>query len=119
MESIESYMMVAFVIAMMFSLWKVYSFVPKKPLADDDTTPEATEKLLALMLQCVAELFESTDEPTEQQLFERMISHETFDKAHFWRFNPNRLNQLLQRYYLLNPDATSLRDIYTQQKQSV
>ena len=116
MENIKLMMIVGFVFALLFSLWKVYSFVPKKPLEDDDKTPEATRKLTEVMVTCIVESFESGIELTESLLFERMKTHETFDKEHFWRFNQNRLNQLLRLYYVTNPSASTLRDIYDNEK---
>lgn len=112
MTSIEWIMMGAFTAALGLSLWKLYAFLPNEPLPDDDTTEEATQRLMTLMTRCIIELFEADEPLTTQTLFERMRSHETFDRDHFWRFNPNRLNHLITRYYTLNPDASSLEHIY-------
>jgi hypothetical protein len=37
---------------------------------------------------------------------------ESFDSEHFWRFNQNKLKQILNRYYLENKDVSSLEDLY-------
>jgi hypothetical protein len=117
METIEWMMMAAFAAALLLSLWKFYAFFPNRPLRDDDTTAEAVEKLTELMLRCIVELFETRDDVTTAHLFERMVSHETFDAEHFWRFNPNRLNTLLARYFMHNPGASALEHIYEAEKE--
>jgi hypothetical protein len=112
MASIEWIMMAAFLAALGLSVWKLYAFLPNQPLSDDDTTPEATERLMELMVRCVIELYESEAVLTPKSLFEQMVTHELFDTEHFWRFNPNRLNNLIIRYFTLNPAASTLEHIY-------
>lgn len=112
MTSVEWMMMAAFGVALGLSVWKLYAFLPNQPLPDDDTTTEATERLMQLMVRCVIELYESDTPLTHQNLFEQMVAHETFDREHFWRFNPNRLNNLVIRYFTLNPRASTLEQIY-------
>jgi len=46
------------------------------------------------------------------ELFELVKDDESFDKEHCWRFNQNRLNQLLSSHYILNPNLNSIKDIY-------
>lgn len=109
---IEWVMMGAFVMALGLSLWKLYHFFPNKPLADDDTTARSVEELMELMVACIIELCDAQECLTPEALYEQMIAHPTFDNAHYWRFNQNRLNQLISRYYILNPAVTSLQQIY-------
>ncbi|QFR49831.1 hypothetical protein FJR48_08870 [Sulfurimonas lithotrophica] len=106
---ISTLMMIFFIIFMIISMWKIYAFLPNKQLEDDDTTPEATKDLMHLMLRVIKE---NNGELTNAELFEKMQENEEFDSQKFWRFNLNRLNQLLQKYYLENPDAKSIMDIY-------
>ena len=112
MASIEWIMMATFLLTLGLSVWKLYAFLPNRPLPDDDSTPTATERLMHLMIRCIIELYESETSLTPQTLFEQMVLHEQFDKEHFWRFNPHRLNNLIIRYFTLNPDTSTLEHIY-------
>ena len=52
MKTIEWIMMAAFIAGLALSLYKVYLFLPQKPLADDDTTPESVALLERIMVEC-------------------------------------------------------------------
>lgn len=110
--SIETIMMITFVAALVLSMWKLYKFMPTKPLPDDDSDEASKEALTRLMLS-VIEKEHTADTPLDEQaLFEKIVAHEAFDKAHYWRFNQNKLNQLLQRYYLHHPETGTIPAIY-------
>jgi len=99
METIQWIMLAAFISALGLSFLKLYLFFPSKPLADDDTTPQAVEKLQTIMIEC-DRMYPNLD---DEALFQKMIEHPTFDTTFFWRFNQNRLRHLIQRYRLENP----------------
>lgn len=101
-------MMAAFILFLGLSLWKVYKFLPNKQLEDDDNTEESIEQLTSIMLD-VLKNFDNV--PTHNELFSAMINHNDFDKDHFWRFNQNKLHNLLLKYYAKN-DLTSIDEIY-------
>jgi hypothetical protein len=105
-------MMGAFILALGLSIWKLYAFLPHEELPDDDTTEEALEKLTAVMVKVVVELGTHEKELSMQTLFEAMQSHPDFDSEHFWRFNPNKLNNLIIRYFAKHPHASTLEHIY-------
>jgi cytoskeletal protein RodZ len=107
--SVSTLMMVFFVLLLIISIWKIYDFLPNEQLEDDDTTPEATQDLIHLMFSVIKE---NQGELTKDELFSKMQEHEEFDSERFWRFNLNRLNQLLQKFYIENPDARDILDIY-------
>lgn len=107
-ESIPSLMMAGFILFLGLSLWKVYKFLPSKQLEDDDNTEESIEQLTFIMLD-VLKNFGSV--PSHNELFDAMTGHDDFDKEHFWRFNPNKLHNLLLKYYVKN-DLTSIDAIY-------
>ena len=90
-------------------MWKIYDFLPNEQLEDDDTTPEATKDLMHLMFSVIKE---NKGELTNAELFSKMQEHEEFDSKRFWRFNLNRLNQLLQKFHIENPDTKDILDIY-------
>jgi hypothetical protein len=102
-------MMIFFIIALIISIWKIYMFLPNKQLADDDTTKEAQEKLLTLTLKVIKNSSEDLD---LNKLFEKIVNDESFNKEQYWRFNQNKLNQLLNSYYLKNPHAKCIADIH-------
>jgi hypothetical protein len=110
--SIQTMMILGFVVVTALSLWKLYHFMPTKPLPDDDSDEASKEELTHLMLTVIEQQHTPEKPLDEKRLFEQMIAHETFDKEHYWRFNPNKLNQLLNRYYLHHPDTGSLPAIY-------
>jgi len=106
---ISTLMMLFFLALLVVSIWKIYAFLPRERLADDDTTQESVAELQTLMLKHIQN---SYGELTEQELFEAIKQDPQFDQQHFWRFNQNRLKQLLQSYYLQHPDTQSIMDIY-------
>ncbi|MFY9142969.1 MAG: hypothetical protein WAO38_08675 [Sulfuricurvum sp.] len=93
-------MMGAFVAGLILSLYKVYLFLPKKRLADDDTTPESVELLERILVET------DRDHPslTDEELYQKMTEHPKFDPKHFWRFNENRLRHLIEHYRFKEPD---------------
>lgn len=100
MKTIEWIMMVAFVGGLAISLYKVYLFLPQKPLADDDTTPESVKLLERIMVECN----NAHSHLDEESLYQMMTEHHEFDHKHFWRFNENRLRHLIEHYRLKEPD---------------
>jgi hypothetical protein len=102
-------MLLFFLALLTVSIWKIYAFLPNKQLADDDTTPQSQEELITLMLETICKNGATLD---SQKLFTLMLLHEDFDKQRFWRFNQNRLNRLLETYYLRHPHLSSIEDIY-------
>ncbi|MBU1657919.1 hypothetical protein KKG72_02570 [bacterium] len=102
-------MMLFFIIFLIISIWKIYAFLPNKQLADDDTTNDSQQQLQNLMLNIIKKRNGNID---GIELFELMKNDKDFDKKHFWRFNQNKLNQLLVHYYMQNPHAKSIEDIY-------
>jgi len=105
----STWMMIFFVISFIGGIWKVYTFLPTKQLADDDTTKESQEELLKIMLKVIKA---SDGELNHTQLFEKVKNDEIFDEKRFWRFNQNRLNQLLNYYHLENSHTSSIKEIY-------
>ena len=87
----------------------MWAFLPNKQLADDDTTKEAQTQLKILMVKKIQE-FDCP--PSTQELFIAMQEDETFDSQLFWRFNLNRLNQLLKAHYIENPELSTIQDIH-------
>ena len=102
-------MMIFFLIALVVSIWKIYAFLPNKELADDDTTGEAQKDLISIMVKTI---HKQNGELTIDELYVYMVENEDFNKEKFWRFNKNKLKQLLESYYLKNPHAKSIEDIY-------
>jgi hypothetical protein len=100
METIELIMMLAFAGGLVLTLYKVYLFLPQKPLADDDTTPESVKLLERIMVEC------NNDHShlDEESLFQMMTQHHDFDPKQFWRFNENRLRHLIEHYRLREPN---------------
>ena len=95
---IEIAMMVAFILALGLSFWKLYMFMPNTPLEDDDQNETSTLEITDLMYKCLVEIEEA--KLSEKALFEQIVNNEDFDQKHFWRFNENRLRQLLELAYL-------------------
>ena len=107
--STSTLMMIFFIIALVASIWKIYAFLPNKALEDDDTTDDVQTKLLLLMLKVIKE---NEGNLTNEELFFKIQENEEFDSEVFWRFNHNKLNQILSKYYIQNPNASSILDIY-------
>jgi hypothetical protein len=101
-------MMIFFIIFLLISLWKISAFLPNKQLEDDDTTQESQNELLRVMLLSIKKLDKDF---SADALYICMVKNENFDKERFWRFNKNKLNKLLETYYLNNPHITSIEDI--------
>nr|WP_321266339.1 hypothetical protein [uncultured Sulfurimonas sp.] len=105
----STWMLVFFVVLLVVSIFKIYAFLPNKPLTDDDTTKESQEELLKIILKVIKE---SDGELNHSEIFEKVKNCENFDEKKFWRFNQNRLNQLLNYYHLQNPHTKCIKDIY-------
>jgi len=105
----STWMMIAFVVGTGLSIWKMYPFLVNKTLEDDDTGADAHQYLVSHMHTVLKEL-ESI--PDAKELFEKMVAHEAFDKERHWRFNLNKLHQLLNRHYAENPHLESIEDIH-------
>jgi hypothetical protein len=107
--SIDTWMLLFFVLFLVISLWKISAFFSNKPLDDDDTTQEANEILEQLML---AVIIKHEGTLNEKELCMAMKEESTFDTKRFWRFNENRLRHMLKYYYLKNPKILSITQIY-------
>lgn len=103
----QTLMMFFFLLFLIISMWKISAFLPNKVLADDDTTEASHEQLLQIMLKTIR----NNKNLSEKKLFELMKEDEEFDKRHFWRFNENKLKQLLNKYYIENKEINSIEDI--------
>ena len=106
---ISSLMLLFFIIFLVISIWKIYSFLPNKELADDDTTEESKIDLTNIMIKTIQN---SDGSLSVDELFVKIEEYEDFDSQKYWRFNKNRLNQLLNAYYIKNPHTKSIEDIY-------
>lgn len=98
MKTVELIMMITFIGGLAISFYKIYLFLPQKPLADDDTTPESVTQLEKIMVESY------TEGMSDEALYEKMLSHPEFDTKHFWRFNLNRLRHLINNYRLKEPN---------------
>jgi len=98
-------MMIFFII----SLWKVYVFLPNKQLHDDDRTKESKDELISIVLNIIKK---DGKDLSLNDLFQKIKEDKNFDDKHYWRFNLNRLNQLLNSYYVNNPQTKSIADIH-------
>ncbi len=87
-----TWMMLFFIIFLLISISKIWVFLPNKPLEDDDKTEEATQELKRLMYKIITE---KEGKITPEELFQAITKDEEFDSKLFWRFNLNRVKQLL------------------------
>ncbi len=85
----STWMLLFFVFFFTISMLKVYAFLPNKTLADDDTTKESQDELIKIVQKYKQENISS------KELLELILNDIDFDKKHFWRFNENKLKQLL------------------------
>ena len=107
----STWMMIAFVAGMILSIWKMYPFLINRTLEDDDTGEETHELLVHLMHKVVKNFDEA---PSLNELHDAMKADEEFDEKKLWRFNPNKLNQLLNRHYAENEHLNSIDDIHAE-----
>jgi cytoskeletal protein RodZ len=105
----STWMMIFFIILLVVSIWKIYAFLPNKVLKDDDTTEASHEELEKVMLET---LLKTGSHLTHKELYLEMTKDTNFNKKHFWRFNENKLNQLLTHYYMTHEGINSIKDIY-------
>ena len=102
-------MLVFFILFLVMSIWKIWAFLPNKQLADDDKTEDSENELKSLMMKVIRE---NKGEIDEKELFLQMSKDESFNSELFWRFNLNRLKQILNVYYMQNPDTQDIKGIY-------
>lgn len=99
-EIIQWLMMSAFAGALGLSIWKIYLFLPNKPLPNDERDPQSVQKLQQIMVECNR----INPEMDEETLFQKMSQHNDFDSKYFWRFNLNRLRHLIADYRFKEPN---------------
>ncbi len=102
-------MMIFFIFFLVLSIWKIYAFLPNKELPDDDTTEAAKKDLTNIVLNIIKN---SDGKLNIDELFVQIEKSEEFDSQKYWRFNKNRLNQLLNVYYIEHPHNNSIEDIH-------
>jgi len=107
--STSAWMMIFFIISLVASIWKIYAFLPNKALEDDDTNEASQEELERVMIDTIKE---NGANISSKELFEKMKEHKNFDEKHFWRFNLNKLNQLLTHYYITHEGINTIENIY-------
>ena len=107
--------MIFFILFLAIGIWKIYAFLPNKQLHDDDKTHEAANMLQDLMIKVIKEKKGKITDTKE--LYSLIRQNEDFDKERFWRFNQNRLNSILERYFLQNPNVNNIEDIYNNHKE--
>jgi hypothetical protein len=111
--STSTWMMIAFVAGTALSIWKMYPFLVNRTLEDDDTGEDAHNYLVAHMYKV---LIECEEVPTNVELHKKMVDHCEFDKERFWRFNLNKLNQLLNIHFAKHPHLSSIEDLHKEAK---
>lgn len=114
MTKLEIFMLITFLVLFVLSIWKLKPFLSTKELKDDDRTPESIEILYGYIF----EVLKHESDITIEELFESIISLESFDKEHFWRLNPNRIRLLVNEFYAKNPEVQTLKEMYKFQQQS-
>jgi len=102
-------MLVFFILFLVMSIWKIWAFLPNKQLADDDKTEDSENELKSLMMKIIKE---NKGEIDEKELFLQMSKDENFNSELFWRFNLNRLKQILNIYYMQNHNVHDIKGIY-------
>ncbi|WP_297485612.1 hypothetical protein [Sulfurimonas sp.] len=107
--STSTWMMIAFIAGMILSMWKMYPFLVNRTLEDDDRGEDTHTLLVDIMYEVLKEL---KAVPTTNELHDAMKVHEKFDEKKLWRFNPNKLNQLLNKHYSQNEHLNSIEDIH-------
>jgi len=85
-------MMLFFILFLVISIWKIYAFLPNKQLVDDDRTEASEQELLKIISTVINN---NEEDISNKELFDKILDDEEFDKERYWRFNQNRLNQLL------------------------
>ena len=86
-----TWMMIFFILLLIVSFYKIRQFLPQEQLADDDTTKEAQKELEDIAIKII----QNDKDLSNEALFEAIKNDANFDKEHFWRFNQNKSNQLL------------------------
>jgi len=105
----STWMMIAFVAGTILSIWKMYPFLVNRTLEDDDQGEDTHNLLVHIMYDVLKDLKEV---PTLNELYDEMKKHKEFDEKKLWRFNPNKLQQLLNRHYLEKKHLNSIDDIH-------
>lgn len=112
--SLDTLMMIFFVLLLIISVWKLYVFMPNKKLSDDDTDENAHHELEQLMLKVLPYSYNENEKIMLRNIYENMLADDSFDKEHYWRFNPNRLNKIIESYLLVHEDCHNIHDIFKQ-----
>jgi hypothetical protein len=114
---VSTIMMIIFIITLSLTIYKLYDFLPTKPLVDDDHTLEATDKLKNIMIKSIQYAHEQDLDLDHKKVYDLMIKDKDFDHKHFWRFNQNRLNHLINSYHV-EFKTSSLKEICDHSKRA-
>lgn len=96
-DEIQIWMLIAFTLALVLSLYKVYIFF-NSPSDDIDTETEH-EELRGLIIAFIAD--NPSFQFSEKALFESLIATDEFDSTRYKNFNLNRYYQLIQQLFYI------------------
>lgn len=94
-DALQIWMLIAFTIVLLISLYKIYSLF-NRPLNEAD--PETEHKELRDIIICFIQN-NTIASPSNSSLFEQIHSDENFDNDTYRNFNLNRFNQLIQQLF--------------------
>ena len=117
MSTVEIIMLITFSLLFILSMLKLKPFFSTKELKDDDRTPHSVELLYGYIFEVLESVLTDEKDITIEELFEMIITLESFDKEHFWRLNPNRIRLLINEFYIKNPQVKTLKEMYELHKQ--
>ena len=94
-EHLESIMMISFVLATAFGMYKVYVMFEKQ--SDEGIDIKTLEDEIITIIE---KILKTQDSLSKEKLFEKIQSDTAFDKERHFNFNQNRLNQILDRLHI-------------------
>jgi len=96
-DEIQIWMLIAFIIVLALSLYKVY-IIFDKPASGPSTETEH-EELRAIIITFIKK--NAVADIGDKTLFERLIQEDDFDHTRYKNFNLNRYYQLIQQLYYI------------------
>ncbi len=94
-EHLESIMMISFVLATAFGMYKVYVMFEKQ--SDEGIDIKTLEDEIIAIIE---DIFKRGEEPSRDELYKKIEEDSAFDSERYSNFNENRLNQILDRLHI-------------------
>jgi len=109
MNYFEIAMFIIFILVTIGMMYKIKTWMPTEPLADDDRDEKSIQELESIIIDTIKK--EYHEGINAKEIFQKMQNHQKFDKKHYWRVNENRVIKLIEDIIAKHDGINSIDDI--------